>query len=276
MIYVDILFLTNLTFDLISLYLASCVAGSRLYIPGMVFSGVVAAACGTWLLLECANLGIFLFVAALSFALLVWLTFRPASLGAFAKLSVLVFCFLLLSGAFSFWLLKTAVSIWGNQTTSGDARTLTFLVISSLTGLLLSFAAKRWKRAVSQETVVVEITVGEKKCSVECTVDSGHFLTDPLTGTPVLFLPDQAARTLIPDAVYRRMRSGEASVPETDDAGVLTRLRLIPFHTENGDGLLLCYRADGAVISGISKRAYLALRKDRKEARGLCPATMLT
>ena len=275
MIYVDILFLTNLTFDFISLYLAACVAGSRLYIPGMVFSGVVTAACGTWLLVGCANIGIFLFVALLSFGLLVWLTFRPASFGAFAKLSVLVLCFQLLSGAFSFWLLKTAVNIWGNQATSGDARTLTFLVISSLTGVLLSCAAKRWKQAVSQETAVVEITVGEKKCRVECTVDSGHFLTDPLTGTPVLFLPDKAARTLIPNAVYHRMRSDEASVPETDDPGVLTRLRLIPFHTENGDGLLLCYRADGADVSGISKRAYLALRKDRKEARGLCPATML-
>jgi len=276
MIYIDILFLTNLTFDLLSLYLTACLTKGKLYIPGMLFSGVVAAGCGTWLLLGCVNAGIFCIVALFSFLLLILLSFRPSSVAACLRLSFLTLVFMLIGGVFSFWLLRTATRIWGTRVSSGDARTVTFLVISLLIGFILAFAVKRWKRNALQETVDAVITVGETTDTVTCTVDSGHFLSDPLTGIPVLFIPDKAARRLLPDVAYHVMRDGKIAVPRTEDPEILTRFRLIPFTTESGSGLLHCYRADSVRISGIEKKSYLALRNDQGEERGLCPSSLVS
>ena len=276
MIYIDILFLTNLTFDLLSLYLTACLTRGRLSIFGMMFSGVVAAACGTWLLLGCANAVIFGIVAFFSFLLMILLSFRPSSASACIRLGFFTLLFMVIGGAFSFWLLKTATRIWGTGVSSGDARTVTFLVISLLIGFVLTFAVNRWKRAALRETAEIVVSVGEKRETVTCMVDSGHLLSDPLTGIPVLFIPDSAGRKLLPEEVYVAMRSEEISPPRTTDHEILTHVRLIPYTTESGGGLLHCYRADSVGISGVEKMAYLALRNDIGEERGLCPSSLLS
>lgn len=276
MIYIDILFLTNLTFDLLSLYLTACLTRGRLYISGMMLSGIAAAVCGTWLLLGCVNAVIFVVAAILSFLLMILLSFRPSSVPAFLRLGFFTFVFMLIGGAFSFWLLKTATRVWGTRISSGDARTVTFLVISLLIGFVLTFAVKKWKKTAMQETAEALVRVGEKSGTVVCTVDSGHFLSDPLTGIPVLFIPDNTGRRLLPEEVYGAMRSREVTPPCTTDRDILTHFRLIPYTTENGGGLLHCYRADSVVISGVEKKAYLALRNDIGEERGLCPSSLLS
>ena len=276
MIYVDILFLVNLTFDLLSLYLTACLTRGKLHIIGMLISAGTAAACGTWLLIACSNPFVFAAVSFLSFWLMILLSFRPAAVFAYIRLGFFTFVFLLLSGAFSFWLLKTAARIWGTRASSGDARTVVFLIISLLIGSVLTFGVKRWKKRALCETTEICVKIGEKTVVVSCTVDSGHFLSDPLTGTPVLFLPDSIGRVLLPEKVYEAMRSGKMTTPDTTDYEVISRFRLIPYTTENGSGLLYCYRADSVRVAGLEKAASLALRNDVREERGLCPSSLLS
>ena len=242
-IYLDILFLCNLTFDILSVYITSHFTNTRLY-PFRCFSAcILGSAGGIWLLIWCQNGVLFLVFAAFLLALMCHLSFSFQGVKNFFRLSlILLFC-LFLTGAIAYYLLWLAVERWGvYENTGNDGKALLFSTISIVSGAILSLSAKAVKR--QNQMKMIKAKIQWKNSVVECTclVDSGNLLKDPIDGKPVLLIPKKIAESLFgrSDIFLAMTEKDGSTIAKITDEAILNRTRIVPYHTINQVGVLFC------------------------------------
>ncbi len=108
--------------------------------------------------------------------------------------------------------------------------------VAAYAGLSL-FAGFLKERLLTQKTSAqVEIRIGERTVRLAALVDTGNFLTDPMTGRPVLLVEAEALKSLV----------SEEGKPIGDLA---SRFSLIPFHSAGASsGLMTGIRPDRVTI----------------------------
>ena len=106
----------------------------------------------------------------------------------------------------------------------------------------------------------VELRVEERHIILPAMLDSGNLLTDPITGLPVLVIPQKAARTLFPDV---RDLSSLHTLP--------LGFRLLNVRTAAGSSLLPMFRPDECRIylNGSACRANLLVAVAGREYGGV-------
>lgn len=123
------------------------------------------------------------------------------------------------------------------------AGTLSGAIVAALSLALLCFALRAG--AGGKKTVTAELCFQGKTLTLSALRDTGHFLTDPLTGQDVLIAGADTAWALLGlDAQQLRdpvRTMAQAPVP---------RLRLIPCRTVTGTGMLLAVRCDWVRLDG--------------------------
>lgn len=249
-IYIDTLFFINFITDYFILLCAGRIAGSRLR-RGWI---ALAAALGGGYACVCVLPG-------MGFALhpLVKLAAGAAMcLIAFAREQRLWRCmgiFLAVSAGFAgaLW----AVSMLGGTGMQGGVLYLpingkVLAVTFAVAYCLLSVLFSRFQRTGRQEYYTVAAQLNGRSATFTALRDTGNTLYDPLSNCAVLVCQASAALPLFGE--------DRALVDPGDPAGTLTRLsglpgyagrlRLIPFSSVGGTGLLLAVRPDRLTVDG--------------------------
>lgn len=95
-----------------------------------------------------------------------------------------------------------------------------------------------------------EIQVGRKSLRVPMMIDSGNGLSDPFTDDPVSILcAESAAKLLPPEAVTFLL--GESDLPDLPTG---RHVRLIPYSTVSGSGVLRAFRCDSMTVCVAGRR----------------------
>lgn len=130
---------------------------------------------------------------------------------------------------------------------------------------LLSRFRSRWD---GQKKARVRLSLADRESSFSALIDSGNSLNDPGTGLGVLVVSPMALRpvfasysTLVEELSPVDLVEASANIPPL--AG---RLRLLPFRTLSGEGLLPVFRPDGLWIDGAKQSDLLVAISP--EARG--------
>ena len=110
-------------------------------------------------------------------------------------------------------------------------------------GLWMLCAAGFGGQAGSRSYVPVEFSVGERKLTVLALWDTGNLLKDPVTGEQVLVADPMVANQLL-----GLSREDLAHPVQTMASGKKPGLRLIPYKTVGGTGLLLALRLQNVKI----------------------------
>ena len=142
------------------------------------------------------------------------------------------------------------------------------LLAALLTGALLSFLLRGRKKLPS--TAVLQLGEDEKQLlSLTALVDSGNLLTEPLSGAAVI-LVDRSAADFLPS---------ELAFLSTGGSPTLTpRLRLIPYSTPAGEGILYGYLPHVVRVNGKPRRACVAiapLPRGERSGEAILPASLL-
>lgn len=118
--------------------------------------------------------------------------------------------------------------------------------------LLLRFAALMLQKNAVGKRVTVRLRLGED--AVDCVgfCDSGNKACDFATGKPILILSPQVADKLFPNGL-----------PQTADEMKTFghRIRLMPFETVGGSGLLPVFTPDELIVDGCSRDFAVAVGK---------------
>jgi len=159
-------------------------------------------------------------VAMLSLPGAVYMCFREHGIPACIRCTLMTLCAsLLLGGAMTAFL------------SSGMAAVPSGVLSAGL--CLLACLLMKLLPAALCDVRQVELRVEERSIILPAMVDSGNLLTDPITGLPVLVIPQKAAHTLFPDV---RDLSCLSALP--------LGFRLLSVRTAAGASLLPMFRPD--------------------------------
>ena len=278
-IYLDILFLCNLTFDILSVYITSHFTNTRLYPFRCLLACVLGSIGSIWLLIWCESGVLFLAVAASMLALMCCFSFSFQGIRNFLRLSmILLFC-LFLTGAIAYYLLWFAVERWGiYDNTGNDGKALLFSAISIVSGAILSLSAKAVKRQNLMKTIKAKIQWDDRAVECTCLVDSGNLLKDPIDGKPVLLIPKNIGKSLFTasELFFAMTDKNGSGIAKISDEAILNRTRIVPYHTINQVGVLLCILPYKLIIDGVEKKGLIGICPiEHQEAYGICPQSLL-
>lgn len=106
------------------------------------------------------------------------------------------------------------------------------------------------------------ISVDGKTESLDCFMDTGNFLSEAITGTPVVIVEEDVACKLLPDI--------SCVSPDDMTDKTRSRFRIIPYSgAGNSRGLLPAFRPDSFTVNGVEKKVIIAVnsRAFDKECR---------
>ena len=240
-IYGDVLFIINFSMDFLSLFMV----GKLLHLGMRTWRVILGSSLGALygvveLLLDAGDLVSFLMTAAVM--LLMCLTAFGRQRGGRFVMAVLLFCGInmLVGGAMTAAFVRLGayeqyIEIGGDlHTVYGDMPVWLFAVLASLSALFTYLVGRVFRRARAVRSCEIRVLFGGESAVLTGLVDSGNLLTEPLSGTPVIFVKESAA-SFLSAKLLEAMRTGEASV----DCLAGARLRFVPSRTVSGDGLLI-------------------------------------
>lgn len=139
------------------------------------------------------------------------------------------------------------------------ARTVISAVLSYL--LLRIVLLKRKRKQVRRYCECV-LSLEEKKIPFRSLVDTGNFLTDPLSGLSVV---------LLEFSLFRKYLRKDFPPPMTFEFATYFshRARVIPYRTVSGEGeMLSAFLTESLTVNGVSQKAVIAVVNRPLESRG--------
>lgn len=275
-LYADVLFIINFSMDFLSVYITAKLLSLRQSALRFSAAAVLGAAAAT-AMTACG-------VASLAEALLTVVLSLAMSAAAFGFGGVRAF-FL---RAFVMWgagaLLGGAVSalcalgegISDRQSISPHGSRYSVILASG--AVLVCLFIRLIRPALSKKETTLTVGFGSKTVTVTALVDSGNLASDPISGSPVIFLSAVEAVGLIGERdtaallEHDRLRLSEE---------MTRRLRLVPVCGEGGDRLYFAFRPDSVTVGkkGARRDALVAVSdKDGKYYAGhpaLAPSGIL-
>lgn len=261
-IYAEYLFLENAVTGAIILLLTGKIAGIRCKKRLLALGGVL---CGiySFILFWDTLQPVLAILSKLSFsAVLVLIVFQPKQRRPFLRITLIFYLVSFAMGGITIgmmYFLGIAGVTRNSSVYLGAAGYLYILLGCVLTFLLFSVFAEFIKgRLIRERTFAdVEIAMEGRSVTVKGMVDTGNFLSDPLTGKPVMIISASAAKLLLPEEIV------EEAVKEKDmqilsdvlmNSAYASRIRMIPYQSIGEEkGYLIGIRPDSIRI-GIHNR----------------------
>jgi stage II sporulation protein GA (sporulation sigma-E factor processing peptidase) len=166
------------------------------------------------------------------------------------------------------WAEKEAVIGGQVETLPADLPFWGILLLGLVVGAIVSFLLRL--RSKLPRTVTVEIGEGvDSLASLVGLVDSGNLLAEPLSGYPVI-LVDRKAADFLPSELAFLQNGGTPSLTP--------RLRLIPYSTPSGEGMLYGYPPRLVRVGGKTRTACVAvapLPDGERQTDVIVPASLI-
>ena len=248
-VYGDVLFLVNFSMDLLTLIFASRITHRMLKRSRLILASAFGGIMGT----------------VITGADVSGIPGTLANLAVMAGMTVIAF------GIKGGWI-RNSLIVCGSGTLLGGIMTAILSlgepVImdygSIYPSVFLGCTAAAWcftrmfASASVKKTAQVSFTAGEKSFTFTALRDSGSFLTEPISGMPVITVSRQIL--------------GPAAEKFTDP-GSGFRLRIIPVRTVTGEGILYGFVPDTVTMDGTEVRAVIAVDgESRGGFDGIVPA----
>ena len=244
-VYVDIYFLINFTVDFLALYFAALLSKIpttviRLSV-GATFGAVTALANlfieRTWLGYAVLVLGFIAMIIASTKKVSLYRRFKLAFCFSIAEMLLGGFVYLLYD-LFERYLEKGIQNVAGG----GDRELLIFAVLVLLSIGLFKCLVALFSFSSSNRTVEVDLRMNGRRVVADALVDTGNLARDPL---------DMRAVALVGKAIAGQLLGEESASlksPETLEANVKKRIRLIPVAFGKHRRLLMGFRPDAVYV----------------------------
>ncbi|MDR0268923.1 sigma-E processing peptidase SpoIIGA [Paenibacillus sp.] len=261
-VYIDLIFITNLLIDGALLWLTAWMRKQRLRWWRITVSAAVGAMYVVMMFLPELSFMYTFIVKIASSLLMLWIAFGFGSLQNYIRNmgAFYIINFAAAGGIIGIhYLLQNAGEIFNGiwYTASGG---LSFeLKIGFWFAFIMCFAVLLWFKLVyssrrkleNRQMYMGEVTVVIAGYKVSCTglLDTGNQLADPLTRTPVMVMEASLWKEKLPETWLERLSTGgpDKLVLELDDADFewRDRLRLVPYRGVNrGSAFMLAIKPD--------------------------------
>lgn len=138
----------------------------------------------------------------------------------------------------------------------------TILISLALCGIIVKLFIDLMQSRIIKSNYYVEIKIvfNNKEVDLNALLDSGNFLKDPLTNTPVIVTELNAVKKILPTQIlsfiekFKNENDNNEVLMGFQDSEWITKLRLIPFSSiGNRNGLLLAFKPDLIKVNNSKK-----------------------
>jgi len=242
-IYGDILFLINFSMDFLSLYIAGKIMGFKQRAWRLTLSAILGGVYSIAALFIKNNLPLFLsnILTALIMCLIAYKVYSIASYLCNTLIFFGVNLFLggMMTAVFTF-IGKYAndFSIGGeNGVIYGKIPLPVFFTTAAACTVLAYLLGYIMKGKINEEKAWVGVFIDGKSIKINCILDSGNLLCEPIGGLPVIIIGRLCAQRIIPKALFD-MICGTQPSEYCQNTENMRRLRIIPTSTVGNSGVI--------------------------------------
>ena len=268
-IYIDVLLALNLFID----FLLLSVTARLLHRPfrrwRMVLGAAFGAGCSCLIFLPEMAAWVSVVIKLAAAACIIKLTFSWAGIGQFLKESLVFFvASTVFAGlAFAVWFFAAPEGFYVvNGVVYFDVPPLMLVLLTVCSyGLLWLYDRFTNKKTALGCEYRLLVAFGTESASLKALYDTGNHLTETFSGSPVAVVSRSAVEDILPQAVLDTMRLAENRWQGETDAARGSAMRLVPYRSVGGDGLLPAFKPDKMTLvsaAGICRDvtgAYIAL-----------------
>lgn len=261
-IYIDVLIFTNIFQDFLLLLVLKRILHHKITYFRLISGSIIGGFTSLVALLPQINFIINLLIKFAVAILLVLVTFGFKNKKFFLKnVSTLFVLSFLTNGAIIFFYL--AIKPKGmeiiNDTVYFNISPLLLIILTLIIYFILYIYKRLFKNTSrSYEVVTTTIQYNGKECCVKCKIDSGCIVKEPFSGNYVIIVEKEEVEGLKFD---------------------LGKMRIIPFESLGGDGILQGFKADKVKINGkpLFNEVYIGLCNNifRNDIKGLIPKILI-
>lgn len=165
----------------------------------------------------------------------------------------------------------------------GEVGTGAFFLLAAAGGLSTFMWGRFCQRRAKGKRAAFRVRLAERETTVDGMVDTANLLCDPVSGRPVVFLSESAAKTVFPPPLLRVCEEDPAAALTKLSPALARRVRLLPGVTVTGRRLVAAVRPDGAWLDAgrgeVPVQTLIAVAPafgSEKECAALLPAALIT
>lgn len=259
-IYIDVLIIVNLFVNYFILLTTSKFLNLKLKLSRLILGEILGAIYSLYIFIPEPNIFISILIKLFMSIIMVAVSFEFRKIKQFLKIIV---CFYAVNFAFSgimftLWcVFKPSGMIMNNDIVYFNISPLT-LIISTVVSYIIIEIINRVieKKQLKSSKYEIGIKFKDKYIVLNAKIDTGNLLKEPFSNLPVIVVKKSEINLLIPEFDIFESIENQNEIKKL-------KIRMIPFKTVSGTGILPAFKPEYVVLKGnLKKQAYIAVCSD--------------
>lgn len=257
-IYVDVVLIENLLMNYIILFATGVILKIKINHIRLVLASLVGAI--YTIIAYISNLRIYsnFFLKLILSVVIIYIAFNPKSVKKLCKFTLIFYLtsFVFGGAAFALIYIVKPQEILRNNGLVLNSNSLKVIFISAIVAfMIITIGFKVVKNKISAKDMYcdIKIKLNHKEIETKAMIDTGNFLKEPITNTPVIVVEHTLLYNCIPKEILNHLENilgGDFSeIPKNIKEEYMPRLKVIPFSSlGKQNGMLLGIKAEEVVI----------------------------
>ncbi len=257
-IYVDVVLIENLLMNYIILFATGVILKIKINHIRLVLASLVGAI--YTIIAYISNLRIYsnFFLKLILSVVIIYIAFNPKSVKKLCKFTLIFYLtsFVFGGAAFALIYIVKPQEILRNNGLVLNSNSLKVIFISAIVAfMIITIGFKVVKNKISAKDMYcdIKIKLNHKEIETKAMIDTGNFLKEPITNTPVIVVEHTLLYNCIPKEILNHLGNilgGDFSeIPKNIKEEYMPRLKVIPFSSlGKQNGMLLGIKAEEVVI----------------------------
>ena len=269
-IYIDVLIIVNLFVNYFILLTTSKFLNLKLKLSRLILGEILGAIYSLYIFIPEPNLFISILIKLFMSIIMVAVSFEFRTIQQFLKIIV---CFYAVNFAFSgimfaLWCaFKPNGMIINNDIVYFNISPITLIASTVISYIIIEIINRVIeKKQLKSSKYEIGIKFKDKYIVLNAKIDTGNLLKEPFSNLPVIVVKKSEINLLIPEFnIFEKIENIE-NHKEIQNL----KIRMIPFKTVSGTGILPAFKPEYVVLKGnLKKQAYVAVCSDEYFSEGI-------
>ncbi len=257
-IYIDVVLIENLLMNYIILFATGVILKIQIKHIRLILSSLLGAIYTIIAYISGLKIYSNFFLKLILSFVLIFIAFYPRNLKKLLKFTLIFYLTLFVFGGAAFALIYVVKpqEILKNNGLILNVSSLKVIFISAIIAfgiIIIGFKIVKSKISPKDMYCNIEIKINQKNIKTKAMIDTGNFLKEPITNTPVIVMEHTLLYECIPKEILNHMENilgGDFSeIPDKVKEEYISRLKVIPFSSlGKQNGMLLGIKADSVKI----------------------------
>ena len=257
-IYIDVVLIENLLMNYIILFATGVILKIKIKHIRLILASLVGAIYTIIAYVSALKIYSNIFFKFILSLIIIYIAFNPKSVKKLFKFTLIFYLtsFVFGGAAFALIYIVKPQEILKNNGLVLNSNSLKVIFISAILAfVIITIGFKVVKNKISAKDMYchIRIKLNQKEIETKAMIDTGNFLKEPITNTPVIVVEHTLLYDCIPKEILNHLENilgGDFSeIPENIKEEYMSKLKVIPFSSlGKQNGMLLGIKAEEIVI----------------------------